>query len=275
MRGQSKSSPEWLATRSILEPLLEFEPPSELPILHLDDTFIGVHKPSGLLVHKSPLAQEADTAALQIVRDQIQKHLYPIHRLDRPTSGILLFALSKESAVSIYEQLSERTAVKEYWAITRGWVNEPLTIDSPLDKNQVYPAPGKEKEQKLQEAHTEIEPVKTVELPAAVGRYETARYSWVKAFPKTGRTHQIRRHLTRENHPILGDTRYGDGSHNQYFRDTFDCKRLLLAAKSLKFNHPGSGEALHIKCPVAEDMGNIMKQVFRSDVLEEPCLSIS
>lgn len=268
MLGQWKLSQGWRATRFALEPLLEFEPPSELPILHLDDTFVAVHKPSGLLVHKSPLAQEADTAALQIVRDQIQKHLYPIHRLDRPTSGILLFALSKESAVSIYEQLSERTAVKEYWAITRGWVDEALTIDSPLDKNQVYPATGKEKEQKLQEAHTDIEPVKTVELQAAVGRYETARYSWVKAFPKTGRTHQIRRHLVRENHPILGDTRYGDGSHNQYFRDAFGCKRLLLAAKSLKFSHPDSGDALHIECPVADNMADVMKQVFGNDVLE-------
>ena len=251
-----------------MEPLLEFEPPSELPILHLDDTFVAVHKPSGLLVHKSPLAQDAETAALQIVRDQLGKHLYPIHRLDRPTSGILLFALDKDSAAAIYEQLSERTAVKEYWAITRGWVNEPLSIESPLDKNQVYPAPGKEKETKLQEALTEIEPVKTVELPAAVGRYETARYSWIKAYPKTGRTHQIRRHLVRENHPILGDTRYGDGSHNQYFRDTFGCKRLLLAAKSLRFNHPSTKETLHIKCPIAEDMGDIMKQLFGTHVFD-------
>lgn len=250
-----------------MEPLNPQEPPDALPILYEDEHFVAVHKPSGLLVHRSPLAQDAETAALQIVRDQLEKHIYPIHRLDRPTSGILLFALSKEAAAAIYEQLSDRSAIKEYWALTRGWLTEAREIDSALDKNQVYPEPGKEKEPKFQEALTLIEPLQTIELPNAVGRYETARYSLVKAYPKTGRTHQIRRHLTRENHPIIGDTRYGDGSHNAFFREAFDCKRLMLAARSVRFKHPISGEDLFIECPLADDMSEVLKQVFGSDVL--------
>ena len=250
-----------------MEPINPQEPPQALPILYEDAHFVAVHKPSGLLVHKSPLAQDADTAALQIVRDQLEKHLYPIHRLDRPTSGILLFALSKEAAAAIYEQLSDRSAIKEYWALTRGWITESMQIDSELDKNQVYPTPGKKVEPKLQEALTLIEPIKTVELPNAVGRYETARYSLVKAYPKTGRTHQIRRHLTRENHPILGDTRYGDGAHNLFIRESCDCKRLMLAARSVRFKHPISGEEMFIECPLAEDMSAVVKQVFENDVI--------
>ncbi|MGB0370621.1 MAG: pseudouridine synthase [Opitutales bacterium] len=251
-----------------MEPINPTEPPDALPILYEDETFVAVHKPSGLLVHRSSLAQDADTAALQIVRDQLQKHIYPIHRLDRPTSGILLFALSKESAASIYQQLSERSAIKEYWALVRGWVLEPMEIDSELDKNQVYPEPGKEKEQKLQDALTLVEPMRRIELQHPVGKYETARYSLVKAYPKTGRTHQIRRHLTRENHPLIGDTRYGDGAHNLFFRENFDCKRLMLAARSVRFNHPKTDEELYIECPLAEDMDAILKQVFGHDVFE-------
>lgn len=249
-----------------MDPINPTEPPEALPILFQDETFVAVHKPSGLLVHRSPLARDADTAALQIVRDQLQKHLYPIHRLDRPTSGILLFALSPESAASIYEQLSERTATKEYWALVRGWVEESMEIDSELDKNQVYPKPGKERETKMQEAFTVVDPIQRIEIKQPVGKYETARYTLVKAFPKTGRTHQIRRHLTRENHPLIGDTRYGDGTHNQFFRDTYGCKRLMLAARSVRFKHPTTGQELYIECPLAEDMDAVLKQVFPDDV---------
>ncbi|MEM9025839.1 MAG: pseudouridine synthase [Verrucomicrobiota bacterium] len=249
-----------------MDPINPVEPPEELPILYQDETFVAVHKPSGLLVHRSPLARDADTAALQIVRDQLQMHIYPIHRLDRPTSGILLFALSTESAAAIYEQLSERTAQKEYWALVRGWVMDPMEIDSELDKNQVYPQPGKERETKLQEALTQVEPIQRVELQQPVGKYETARYTLLKVFPKTGRTHQIRRHLTRENHPLIGDTRYGDGAHNQFFRESYSCKRLMLAARSLRFNHPTSGRELYIECPLAEDMDALLKQLWPDGV---------
>ena len=250
--------------------------PETLPILFQDDDYVAVHKPPGLLVHRSELAREADTAALQIVRDQIGMHLFPVHRLDRPTSGVLIFALSKEAAQAFVDGLTHKTVEKEYWAIARGWIHDAVDLDSALDKNQVYPPSNKNHlEPKLQEAITQFRPGLTCELNIPVRPYDTARYSLVKASPKTGRTHQIRRHLARLRHPIIGDTRYGDGPHNLMYRERFKCYRLLLAAVSLDFTHPRTGSKTRIFAEPSEDFGEVAQQLFGSDVYKKFCRQLS
>lgn len=243
-------------------PLVSTGDPVELPVLFLDDYYVVVHKPEGLLVHRSPLARDAETAALQIVRDQLGKHLYPVHRLDRPTSGLLLFALTPPAATAMMQKLDRHEMTKRYSCLVRGWVEAPHTETSPLDKNQVYP-----KNQaaaaipKLQDAITEFFPERWYELPYPVKPHETSRYTLMQAEPKTGRTHQIRRHLARISHPIIGDTRYGDGTHNQLFRDHLDCNRLLLAARHLKFEHPFTREIMEIHCPLAASFTNLLDRI--------------
>ncbi|HHS91768.1 MAG TPA: tRNA pseudouridine(65) synthase TruC, partial [Campylobacterales bacterium] len=210
-----------------------------LEILYQDEYLIAVNKPSGLLVHKSPIDKRETEFALQMVRDQIGKYVYPVHRLDKPTSGVLVFALSTEVAKLLSEQFREHRLQKEYMAVVRGYTELEALIDYELkvildkkaDKDR---NPNKEP----QEAKTYYERLATVELPYAVSRYPVARYSLVKLLPQTGRKHQLRRHMKHISHPIVGDTKYGRNEHNRLFREKFNSHRLLLHANKLTFEHP-------------------------------------
>ena len=224
-----------------------------LEILYQDDCLVAVNKPSGLLVHRSPIDKHETDFALQIVRDQIGKYVYPIHRLDKPTSGVLLFALESETAKVMSEYFRANAVHKEYLAVVRGYTREEETVDYPL--KQMLDT----KEQKLrgitkeaQEAQTRYRRLATVELPYAVSRYPVARYSLVRLFPHTGRKHQLRRHMKHIFHPIVGDTKHGRGEHNKLFREKFDCHRLLLHAEKMTFPHPLTGEQIIIEADVDE-----------------------
>jgi tRNA pseudouridine65 synthase len=156
------------------------------------------------------------------VKEQTGKWVYPVHRLDRATSGVLLFALSSEVASLMSLKFQAQEMRKTYYCVVRGWVTEPGWVDHPLDGR---------------ESVTEFAPLARLELPHAVGRYPSARYSLVEVNLLTGRTHQIRRHFAHLSHPLIGDTVYGDGKHNQFFRDVLGVKALLLKAYSLEFQH--------------------------------------
>lgn len=217
-----------------------------IDILYQDDHLVAVNKPTGIMVHPSRMAGRQRRFVLQTVRDRIGRRLYPIHRVDRPTSGVLVFALSPEAARAMAAHFTARKIRKTYLAVVRGFIDEAGTVDDPLRrKDQVggRAAPP-------QEARTDYRRLATVELPHPVGPYETARYSLVEAFPLTGRMHQIRRHLNHIAHPIAGDRRYGDNRHNRFFADTLNCPRLLLAAVSIAFPHPSSGNPLTIDAPL-------------------------
>ena len=219
-----------------------------LEILYQDDYIIAINKPSGLLVHKSPIDKHETQFALQLVRDQIGQYVYPIHRLDKPTSGVLLFALNAEITQSMSELFRSHEVQKEYIAVVRGYTKEEELIDYPL--KQMLDTKEQKKEgitKEAQEAQTQYERLATVELPYPVSRYPVPRYSLVKLLPRSGRKHQLRRHMKHVFHPIVGDTKHGRGEHNKLFRDKFACHRLLLHSNRVSFVHPVSNEKIMIE----------------------------
>jgi tRNA pseudouridine65 synthase len=221
-----------------------------LPVLYQDSQLVVVNKPTGLLVHRSDIDRHASENAMKIVRDQLGQWVYPVHRLDKATSGILVFALERDTARCMTRLFIDDQISKGYLAIVRGFTPESGRIDHPLkerwdkmtDQKADRDKPGKQ-------AVTEYRRLATVELPHRVGRYATARYSFLQVIPFTGRNHQIRRHLKHVFHPIVGDTTYGDGKHNDLFRKRFNCHRLLLHANTIEFVHPGTGGKLDIQAP--------------------------
>ncbi len=224
-----------------------------LEILYQDDYLVAINKPSGLLVYKSPIDKHETRFALQEVRDQIGEYVYPVHRLDKPTSGVLLFALSKEVAQVMGEAFRDNEVKKEYIAVVRGYVNEKGLIEHPLKQmldSKAEKERGITKEE--QEAQTMYERVATVELPYAVSHYPVARYSLVRLKPQTGRKHQLRRHMKHIHHHMIGDTKHGRGEHNKLFRQQFGCHRLLLHAQKIHFIHPVTQHLTTIAAPMDE-----------------------
>ena len=208
-----------------------------LPIIYQDDALVAINKPSGLLVHRSEIDRHETRFALQLVRNQIGQRVYPVHRLDKPTSGVLVFALSSEVASLMVEQWRQRLVEKRYLAIVRGYMPDFIHLDKAMSPPVDDYAPN-EKRKPPQEAITNFHSLAQVELPVCIDKYPQSRYSLIEAIPETGRKHQIRRHLKHLSHPIIGDARYGKGRHSRYFRDQLQAPRLLLHAWQLSFHHP-------------------------------------
>ena len=226
----------------------------ELPILYRDDHLIAIHKPAGLLVHRTVLDRHETRFAVQILRDQIGQHVHPVHRLDRGTSGVLLFALDRDTGRLLSTQFETQQVDKTYLAVVRGIPEESGTIDHPLTRqydDYEFRAPDSSGE--AQNAVTCYRRLATVELPHRVDRYPTSRYALLELKPETGRRHQLRRHLKHIAHPIIGDATYGKGRHNRLFQELFGCHRLLLACLEMRLTHPLSGQPLALKTPLAED----------------------
>lgn len=229
-----------------------------LTILYQDEYLVAVDKPAGLFVHRSYLDRHEIYFALQLVRDQIGQYVYPVHRLDRPTSGVLLFALTEEVARHMTELFTQRNITKTYYALTRGHLTEQGEIDYPLkEKLDKIADKFADQNKPAQSAITLFESISTATLPIAVGRYPSVRYSLIKLLPKTGRQHQIRRHLAHLRHPIIGDINYGDNKQNPFFIQHFGFKRLMLIAKSLSFKHPVSGKQVVIEATFDEQWQHV------------------
>lgn len=224
-----------------------------LNILYQDEYLVAVNKPAGMLVHRSWLDRHETQFVMQTLRDQIGQHVFPIHRLDRPTSGVLLFALNGEIAKLLCEQFEQKQVEKSYLAVVRGYLREQGRIDYPL-KVQLDKIADKfaQQDKAPQEAITDYEGLKTVEMPYGVGRYQTSRYSLVRLIPQTGRKHQLRRHLKHIFHPILGDTQYGDLHQNRALTEHTGVQRLMLHAETLAFIHPITKSQLKITAPLDE-----------------------
>ncbi len=228
-----------------------------LPILYRDAHLVAINKPSGLLVHRSFLDRHETRFALQLLRNQLQQPVFPVHRLDKPTSGVLLFALSSDVARKTCELFMQQQVTKTYLALVRGHAPEYCRIDHPLreedDRN-----PQAQRDKPAQPAITDIERLACVELPVAVDRYPHSRYSLVRCQPLTGRRHQIRRHLKHISHPIIGDAKHGKGQHNRFFQQAYGVHRLLLAATEFRMPHPVTGEPLHLQAALDEPFRRLL-----------------
>ncbi len=231
-----------------------------LPIIHRDDWLIAIHKPSGLLVHRSDLDRHETRFAVQMLRDQIGRPVWPAHRLDRGTSGVLLFALDRQVGAALSGQFERGEVAKRYLAVVRGFPAESGVIDHPLaplaDAYAGIAGGGA-----AQPASTRYRRLATAELPHRVDRYPCSRYALVALRPLTGRRHQLRRHMKHIAHPIIGDATHGKGAHNRLFLDLFGCQRLLLAAVALGLTHPVSGEPLSLRAPPAADFAHVLRRL--------------
>lgn len=224
-----------------------------LTIIYQDEHIVAVDKPSGMLVHRSFLDKHETVFVMQTLRDMLGQHVFPVHRLDRPTSGVLLFALSSAVARLLGQQQEQKLWRKFYLAVVRGYLLQGGELDYPLKEELDAIADKFSRDDKApQQALTRYQPLQHIELPIAVSKYPAARYSLVALQPITGRKHQLRRHLAHLRYPIVGDTSHGDGKHNALFKQHFNCRRLLLVAKQLQLPHPVTGEPLCLSAGLNE-----------------------
>ncbi|MDH2997792.1 tRNA pseudouridine(65) synthase TruC [Pasteurellaceae bacterium LFhippo2] len=232
----------------------------ELEIIYRDDELIAINKPAGMLVHRSWLDKHETVFAMQTLRDQIGQHVFPIHRLDRPTSGVLLFALNSEMARTMCELFEQHQMQKSYLAVVRGYLNGEGRVDYPLKVVLDKIADKFSEEKEPQSAITDYQSLAQVEMPFPAGKFQTARYSLVQLFPQTGRKHQLRRHLKHLFHPIIGDTKYGDLHQNRAFTANTECERLFLHSNKLEFIHPKTLQKIEINAPLDQQWRKLFEQ---------------
>ncbi|MEA5138939.1 pseudouridine synthase [Arcicella rigui] len=226
----------------------EFPP---LPILFQDEHFVAINKPHNLLVHRSSIAADESVFALQLLRDQLNCWVSPCHRLDRKTSGVLLFALSSEADKEVKKQFEAHTIQKKYLALVRGYLPESGMTDRPLEREKGG----------FQDAITHFKCLQQVELPIMVSRYPTSRYSLAEISPETGRMHQIRRHFAQLRHYLIGDKTYGECKQNKMFEEKFDLHTMLLHARELVFEHPFTKESTRIIAPMNEEFIRVLSAI--------------
>ncbi len=247
--------------------------PERLRILYADESVVVIDKPSCLLVHRSPIDRHETRFAVQMLRDQLGRRVFPVHRLDKGTSGALAFALDRTAAHALAEAFAGREVAKTYLAIVRGWPDASGTIDHPLAAVQDEYAPTAVSA--ARDARTHFRTLGTVELPHRVDRYPTSRYALVELDPEGGRRHQLRRHLAHASHPIIGDSTYGKGRHNRLFAELFGVRRLLLACTRLEFAHPVTGRPLVITTGAGEAFERLAERFGWSLPVEPPAPGFS
>jgi tRNA pseudouridine65 synthase len=219
-----------------------------LDIIYQDDDLIAINKPHGLLVHRSPIAADAAEFALQLLRDQIGQKVYPAHRLDRKTGGVLLFALNKSTEIAMQQQFMENQVDKKYLAIVRGHTPDAEDIDYPLRKENGT----------LQDAFTSYVTLNRAELDVPLGNHPTSRYSLVEANPASGRMHQLRKHFSHIFHPIIGDRTHGCNKQNKLFKERWQMETMLLHASQLTFKHPLTGQTITINARLQPEFLRMM-----------------
>lgn len=217
-----------------------------IQVIYEDEDLIAINKPHGLLVHRSRIANDAKVFALQLVRDHVGHHVHPVHRLDRKTSGVLLFAKSKEVNSAVQRHFEERKVIKRYTAIVRGITETSGTIDYALTENG-----------KTQAAKTQFTLISKFELPFPSGNHVTSRYSLINLQPYTGRFHQIRKHMKHIFHPILGDRPHGCNKQNKIWKEKFGMTTMMLHASSLVLEYP-KGNAIQIEAEVSLEFQRVI-----------------
>jgi len=219
-----------------------------LEILYQDEDIIAINKPHGLLVHRSSIARDASEFALQLLRDQIGQPVYPAHRLDRKTAGILLFSLNKETDKELQQLFQNQLVDKRYIAVLRGHAPEEMLIDYPLKKDKGV----------MQEAQTNFKTIAKAELPFSSGKFPTSRYSLVEANPTTGRMHQLRKHFAHIFHPIIGDRPHGCNKQNKFWKENFEMDTMMLHASEITFKHPKTQNIITIQAGLQPEFQRVL-----------------
>lgn len=226
-----------------------------LPILYQSADLVAINKPHDLLVHRSPIASDASEFAIQLLRDQLGQRVWPVHRLDRKTGGVLLFALTEAMNSAMQIQFMEGGVQKTYIAIVRGYTPDELTIDYPLRRDDGV----------VQDAVTHLKTLQRTEIPLPFGKHATSRYSLVELTPTTGRMHQLRKHMAHILHPIIGDRPHGCNKQNKLFKEHFEMNTMLLHAQQIEFVHPVTAERIAITAPWQAEFGRMMGMLFGID----------
>ncbi len=233
-----------------------------LRVLYRDEHLIAVFKPAGLIVHRSKMTQPHEPVLLQALRDQIGSFVYPVHRLDRPTAGVVVFALTSSAAARLVELFTQREVSKYYQALVRGYTDGRFSIDRPLqEKFGEEWDKGSTAKNPLQDARTEFMRLEKYQLPWESNGFPTSRYSLLEIKPITGRWHQIRRHLNHCANPVIGDHRHGDHRHNQLILEKTGVYRMLLTAVRVDFRHPYTHELLTITAGRGSEFDNVIEQL--------------
>jgi len=210
-----------------------------------------VNKPAGWLVHRTPLDKGESRFVLQTLRDQIGQMVWPVHRLDKGTSGVLVFALSAEVARTLGQAFETGEGLqKTYRAIVRGWPADALLIDHPLKR---MPDDMRSQREEIQSAQTRLRTLRRSELPIPQGDFPTLRWAEVELQPLTGRRHQLRRHMKHIAHPIIGDATHGKGPLNRAVAVHLGAGRLWLHALALQLKHPVTGASLSLQAPLGRE----------------------
>lgn len=222
-----------------------------LPIVYQDERLIAIDKPAGLLVHRSALDRGESRCALQALRDQLGRHVWPVHRLDRGTSGVLLFALDAASARAFGEAFEAGLARKTYVAMVRGWPPAEGVIEHPLPR-LAEDARGPRGTNR-QPAVTRFRTLARHALPLPDRGFAQTRCALLELVPDAGRRHQLRRHCKHMAHPIIGDANYGKGALNRAVTARLGAARLWLHALRLELPHPDGGTPIVIEAPPDAD----------------------
>lgn len=227
-----------------------------LCIIYQDEYLVAINKPHGLLVHRSKIAMDVEVFALQLLRDQLGRAVYPVHRIDRKTSGILLFAFSKEVEKLMQAQFYNNEVDKRYLALLRGFTDEDGKIDYALKKENGTP----------QNALTFYKTLAKTEIDLPFGGHNTSRYSLVEANPQTGRMHQLRKHFSHIFHPIIGDRTHGCNKQNKLFKEHWGLDTMFLHASHLRFIHPVTKLDIYISAPLQQEYLKVLDILLLSHV---------
>lgn len=229
--------------------------PQPLPLLYQSSDLVAINKPHGLLVHRSPIASDASEFAVQLLRDQLGQRVYPVHRLDRKTGGVLLFALNEAMNSAMQMLFAEASVQKTYIAIVRGYTPDEQRIDYALrnDETGVF-----------QDAITHLKTLLRTEIPLPFGKHATSRYSLVELRPTTGRMHQLRKHMAHILHPIIGDRPHGCNKQNKLFNERFEMNTMLLHAQRIEFDHPVTSKRIVIMAPCQTEFERMMGALFET-----------
>ncbi|MDX6745934.1 pseudouridine synthase [Polaribacter sp. PL03] len=224
-----------------------------MQVVFEDEYLLCVSKPNNMLVHHAHHSRNVadETSLLQLIQEEKGIKAYPIHRLDRKTSGIILLAKDTSYVSKFQELFTNNEIEKTYYGVVRGFSPEAKTIDSPVKGRDANVH---------KEALTYLKTLAQVTLDVPVKPYDSSRYSLVEMKPKTGRMHQLRVHTNKISHPLIGDAKYGDKNHDVMFDENFGWKNMFLHAGKLEFKHPFSEEELVLKANFPEDWISLFKE---------------